>query len=58
MFLEIQPTVVRGSLKKFSLWSILVGFLCADVRSSSVVRAASATGDSVSTMVLSEARGL
>jgi len=57
-FLEIQPTVVRASLEGFSLWSILVGFLCVDGEAIELARAASARGDPASTMVLSEARGL
>jgi len=54
VFLEIQPTVLPwGSLVSPFSWFLLwrceaVGF----------ARAASAVGDSVSTMVLSEARGL
>src|ERR1041385_1422657 len=35
-FLEIQPTVFGALLEEFSPWSILAGFLCADVRPSSL----------------------
>ena len=58
MLLDIQPTGLRASREKFGLCSMLADFFYADIRPLGLLERQAQPVDSVSTMVLSEARGL